>query len=134
MEVTRRNFTIPEVFARLRTVCARLGEFDAAKAEGCISAIEFKLADANEKLAEMTKDRDLWRDDHGDDCPYKDEIVEARRVAQWTPITPENLPSKGQIFLGINGDVAIVLFDWEHMYQVGWFIASPPAQDSEVKP
>lgn len=57
-----------------------------------ITALEAQLATAQRELAEMTTDRNLWRDDHGDDCPYKEQLAEARRLAQWTPITPDTMP------------------------------------------
>ena len=33
---------------------------------------EAELAAAQAELKAMTEDRDLWREDHGDDCPYKE--------------------------------------------------------------
>jgi Protein of unknown function (DUF551) len=37
-------------------------------------------------LAEMTTDRDLWRDQHNGDCPNAAELEEARKMEQWIPV------------------------------------------------
>lgn len=71
IKVQHRNLTIEEVFIRLRNMCGRLGEFDSATAEACISAIEAQLATA------------------------RDERDEALRLAQWTRMTPDDMPSEG---------------------------------------
>lgn len=67
----------------------------------------------------------------------REELAEARRLAQWTPITPENLPKKGHLVLTLyRGDWSVdkVLSDWT-VEDVSaddspcWIIAPP-----EVKP
>ena len=59
-------------------------------------------------------------------------------MAQWTPITPENLPKKGQMVLECLGDawdISLVRSDWTtndfYSDDIGklWIIAPP-----EVKP
>jgi hypothetical protein len=54
-----------------------------------------RIDDLERQLAEMTADRNLWKDDHDGDCPYKTQLAEAKKLAEWTPITPENLPKEG---------------------------------------
>ena len=43
-------------------------------------AAEAKVAQMQADLDAMTADRDLWREDHGDDCPYKDQLEMAQKV------------------------------------------------------
>ena len=62
----------------------------------------------------------------------QEQLAEARKAAGWTPITPENLPKKGQVFYE-NGYARTIEYDWEHAYQSGWFIA-PPAPEGSAKP
>ena len=50
MEVTRRNLTVNDVLATLRSLCEGLGEFDSLKAEGCIAGLEARLHEAQEKM------------------------------------------------------------------------------------
>ncbi len=50
MEVTRRNLTVNDVLATLRSLCEGLGEFDSLKAEGCIAGLESRLHEAQEKM------------------------------------------------------------------------------------
>lgn len=61
---------------------------DMARAWGCLVAERAKLVSLRRQLAEntaevetltrelaaMTEDRNLWREDHGDDCPYKEQL------------------------------------------------------------
>jgi hypothetical protein len=35
-------------------------------------------ADLERQLAEMTADRNLWKDDHDGDCPYKTQLADSR--------------------------------------------------------
>lgn len=42
--------------------------------------LEAKVEDLEAKLAAMTEDRDLWANDHGDDCPYKDQVEEQQSL------------------------------------------------------
>lgn len=42
--------------------------------------LEAKVEDLEAKLAAMTEDRDLWAKDHGDDCPYKDQVEEQQSL------------------------------------------------------
>jgi len=36
-----------------------------------VSKAEARVRELEQKLAEMTRDRDLWRDEHNGDCPNK---------------------------------------------------------------
>lgn len=98
-----------------------------------IAALEAQLAtaqrerdEARDKLLDMIT-RESIATRKLDKCVS--ELAKERRLAQWTEITPENLPKEGQIFLGNNGEAERVLCNWDHMYLSGWFIAPP-----EVKP
>ena len=37
-----------------------------------------RIDDLERQLAEMTADRNLWKDDHDGDCPYKTQLADSR--------------------------------------------------------
>jgi hypothetical protein len=50
------------------------------------------IAELRAELHAMTVDRNLWQDDHNDDCPYLAEVAELRTEVErmsWKPITPD---------------------------------------------
>jgi hypothetical protein len=117
------------------------------------------------QLAEMTADRNLWKDDHDGDCPYKtqladsrsqlamkkwptkydelmcdpvfraayakewartdgdnlkDQLAEAKKLAKWTPITPENLPKEGWEVLHVSLDGTFLADTVEGPNRAAW--------------
>jgi hypothetical protein len=152
-------------------------------------------ADLERQLAEMTADRNLWKDDHDGDCPYKTQLAEAKKfhnasqqgaesflaqtgysdsrphsapsiarlmqdyadlqlaeakkLAEWTPITPENLPKVGDEIGGYDPAEAIPYwrirqvtrafllgFNIEHCNHMGYTHRRPiaPPQPEKVQP
>ena len=116
IKVQRRILTTEEVFARLRGIYTKLGDFDADTAEGYITALEAQLATAQ-------RERD-----------------ESRRLAQWTPITPENLPKVGDEVLSVGEEgEAYLMAPWSDkdsfadLSRDGW-THYRPITPPEVKP
>jgi hypothetical protein len=100
-----------------------------------------RIANLERQLAEMTTDRDLWKDDHDGDCPYQTQLAAAQAAIaalQWTPITMDNLPLKDSEVIGREGLVETVRYHSDLLRQsfaysrmVGWTHfrpISPPAQ------
>jgi oligoribonuclease NrnB/cAMP/cGMP phosphodiesterase (DHH superfamily) len=64
-----------------------------------------KVSYLKHQLAEMTKDRDLWKDVHDDKCPntaivetLTKELAEARKAAEWIPVR-ERMPDNSKAVL-----------------------------------
>ena len=91
----------------------------------------------------MTADRNLWKDDHDGDCPYKTQLAEAKKLAQWKKASPENLPKKGQFWVSINQasriihDCGYAHHDWamspSQEYLDYYFIAPPQSEKPSMK-
>jgi hypothetical protein len=69
------------------------------------------IAELRAELHDMTVDRNLWQDDHNDDCPYLPEVAELRTEVErlsWKLITPESLPKIGDEVTGFDPAEAIL--------------------------
>jgi hypothetical protein len=103
-----------------------------------------RIADLVRQLAEAREEYRLndvrWLESSGhmvkELATTKAQLAEARKAAEWTPITPENLPKRGQlIFWGSWGDsfpdAIAARCDWDHVIHNGWFISPPSPEGSK---